>query len=153
MFIVAIKIVDLHQRMQTDADEHIGEKLWPVLKGIIMTAIENRQDLIIEGAYIFPEYLSSFSENYMEHILPVFICFTEQYIRSNFSTAIIKYRHAAETRGYEEDRPVEEFIRDHVSLMQKCEACKLKYFIINMNYEEEMEQVFSFISASLKSNC
>ncbi len=44
----------------TDADEHIGEKLWPILKGIIMTAIENKQDLIIEGAYIFPEFLKKF---------------------------------------------------------------------------------------------
>lgn len=136
----------------TDADEHIGEKLWPILKGIIMTAIENKQDLIIEGAYIFPEFLKSFSENYMIHILPVFICFTEKYIRSHFLTGIIKYRHAAETRGYEEDRRLEEFICDHMNIMQKCETCKSKYFSINMNYEEEMEQVFKYISASLESN-
>ncbi len=40
----------------TDDNEFIGEKLWPIIKGIIMTAIENHQDLIIEGAYMFPEY-------------------------------------------------------------------------------------------------
>jgi len=136
----------------TDANEHIGEKLWPILKGIIMTAIENKQDLIIEGAYIFPEYLSDFSAEYLKHILSVFICFTEKYIRSNYNAGIIEYRHVAEARGYEEDRPPEVFIQDHMTLMRKCEECEIRYFAIKLNYEEEMEKIYKFISESIESS-
>lgn len=35
-----------------DSDEVIGEKLWPIIKGMIMTSIENNQNMIIEGCYI-----------------------------------------------------------------------------------------------------
>ncbi|MGG3279359.1 hypothetical protein [Paenibacillus solani] len=40
-----------------DSTEDIGEKLWPILKGIMMTNIENKQNLIIEGCYILPHHL------------------------------------------------------------------------------------------------
>lgn len=42
-----------------DSIELIGDKLWPIIKGIIMTNIENNQSLIIEGCYILPH--STFS--------------------------------------------------------------------------------------------
>ncbi len=133
----------------TDDNEFIGEKLWPIIKGIIMTAIENHQDLIIEGAYMFPEYLSDFSVDYLKHILPVFICFSEKYIRLNYMTGILKYRHVVETRGYDEDRSPEVFINDHMNLMRKCEERDTKYFAIEMNYEEEMDQIYRFIKEAL----
>ena len=134
-----------------DANEHIGEKLWPILKGIIMTAIESDQDLVMEGAYIFPEYLEDLDQNYLDHILPVYICFTENYIRANYNSGIIKYRHIAEKRGYEEDRPPEVFIQDHTKLMEKCKASKINYFEIQTHYEEEMAKVYRFISQSIDS--
>ncbi|MBF4692014.1 zeta toxin family protein [Fusibacter sp. Q10-2] len=134
-----------------DADEHIGEKLWPILKGIIMTAIENKQDLVIEGAYIFPEYLKDLSQDYCDHILPVFICFSESYIQANYNSGIIKYRHIAESRDYEEDRPQEVFIHDHTNLMKKCEAAEISCFMIQTHYEEEMAKVYDFISDALES--
>jgi len=37
-----------------DSNEVIGEKLWPIIKGIIMTNIENNQNIIIEGCYLLP---------------------------------------------------------------------------------------------------
>jgi len=90
-----------------------------------MTAIENKQDLVIEGAYIFPEYLSDFSMEYLEHILPVFICFTEKYIRSNYETDILKYRHVAEAREYEEEmEQVYRFIKRRIHGYQN-RMCKL----------------------------
>ena len=35
----------------------LGETLWPVIKGIILTAVENDQNLIIEGCYILPHMI------------------------------------------------------------------------------------------------
>ncbi len=135
-----------------DSDEHIGTVLWPILKGIIMTAIENGQDLIIEGAYIFPQYLEDFTDTYMKHILPVFICFSESYVKSNYADGLIKYRHVVEKRSYVEDRSAEVFIQDHLQLMQKCEAYGCDYFKIEKDYEVEIDEVYAFISTWIKSH-
>ncbi len=64
-------------------------------------------------------------------------------------TGILKYRHVVETRGYDEDRSPEVFINDHMNLMRKCEERDTKYFAIEMNYEEEMDQIYRFIKEAL----
>jgi putative acetyltransferase len=45
-------------------DEITTEKLWPIIKGIIMTNIENNQNIIIEGCY-FPESIDDLSREYL----------------------------------------------------------------------------------------
>ena len=37
-----------------DDDEKLTEYLWPIVREMIKTAIENRQNLIVEGCYIPP---------------------------------------------------------------------------------------------------
>jgi len=133
----------------TDSNEHVGRILWPVLRGIIMTAVENKQDLIVEGAYIFPEYLIDMDSLYLDEIHPVFICFSKEYVEHNYESGIIKYRHVAEERAYEEDWAPEVFIKDHELLRGKCEKLGTKCFQIKSDYELEMETIFSFISDKL----
>ena len=133
-----------------DSNELIGNKLWSTIRDVISTSIENKQDLIIEGAYIFPEYLSDFDSECLNQILPIFICFSEKYIRENYETGILKYRHAEETRIYEEERSSEIFIQDHMTLMSKCEKNEVEYFAIDENYEEEMEKIYKIIKKSLE---
>lgn len=46
-----------------DNDEKITSFLWPIVKGIIMTSIENNQNLIVEGCY-FPFNLINYFSNF-----------------------------------------------------------------------------------------
>ena len=48
--------------VSVDEDEKITLYLWPILKEIIKTAIENHQNLIVEGTYIPFGFEESFSE-------------------------------------------------------------------------------------------
>ena len=86
-----------------DSTEHIGEHLWPILKGIIMTSIENKQNLIIEGCYILPHHLQDFKPPYSQHIMSVFLGFSTTYIRQNFQSNIVQHRNAIEARMYPEE--------------------------------------------------
>lgn len=133
----------------TDSNEHIGGKLWPILRGIIMTAIENEQDLLIEGCYIFPEYLNDFDEEYLARILPVFICFSEEYIREHYLTGIIQHRQVVEKRDYEEDRSPEVFLNDHNTFKNKCKEYGVNCFEIQSDYVTEMNKVYEFIVSKL----
>lgn len=58
--------------------------MWPFVSEIIKTAIENNQNLIIEGCYIPGEWAQSFSEDYLKHIRCVFIVMSQRYLEDRF---------------------------------------------------------------------
>ena len=46
-------------------DDDLTEYLWPIVKEIIKTAIENRQNLIVEGCYVPLSWRKDFDEGYL----------------------------------------------------------------------------------------
>lgn len=76
--------------------------LWPYAAEIIKTAIENDQNLIIEGCYIPREWKDSFTDEYLKEIRCMFIVMSEAYIRSRFED-IVRYNSVIEHRI--DDRP------------------------------------------------
>lgn len=67
----------------TEEDQEMMVFIWPYVAEIIKTAVENNQNLIIEGCYI-PEYWAdSFTEEYLPSIHTFFITMSEKYIRSH----------------------------------------------------------------------
>ena len=83
-----------------DSLEHIGEKLWGILKGIIMTNIENKQHLIIEGIYLMPEKIKELEidEEYAPEIISFYIGFSRDYIEKYFESKVLKNMGAVESR-------------------------------------------------------
>ena len=43
-------------------DEELTEYLWPIVREMVKTAIENKQNLIVEGCYIPPAWRKDFEE-------------------------------------------------------------------------------------------
>ena len=128
-----------------DSNEVIGEKLWPIIKGIIMTNIENNQNIIIEGCYLLSNLINDFEREYLDKIISVFIVFSTNYIKENFTSNIIKHRSAIETRNSKEDRPITKFINEHDELRKKCIENGVEHFEINSDYEKEIQRVYDFI--------
>jgi len=52
---------------------------------IIKTAIENRQNLVIEGCYIPFNWKADFSDEYLEQTQYYCLIMTEKYIKKHFS--------------------------------------------------------------------
>lgn len=128
-----------------DETEVIAEKLWPLVKGMMMTAIENDQHLIIEGSYILPHHLKEFDESYAEEIIPVFMGFSTSYIQQHFESKIKHYRNVIENRLYPEDRTIERVIEEHQALKEQCQGSDIAYFEIKQDYEEEILKVYGYI--------
>lgn len=58
--------------------------LWKIVKEIIKTAIENRQNLIVEGIYIPFDWQNDFSEDMLGQIKSYFIVMSKDYIENHF---------------------------------------------------------------------
>ena len=65
-------------------DQDLTNYLWPIVKEIIKTAIENNQNLIIEGCYIPFDYQKDFDDEYLSQIKYNCLIMSENYIKNHF---------------------------------------------------------------------
>ena len=65
-------------------DEDLTDYLWPILREIVKTVIENKQNLILEGCYIPPDWRRDFDERYLPSIRCICLAMTEEYIDAHF---------------------------------------------------------------------
>ena len=67
-------------------DEKMTGFLWPIIREIIKTTIENEQNLIVEGCYVPADWEQDFTLEYREKIRFRCLVMAEDYIRSHFGT-------------------------------------------------------------------
>ena len=65
-------------------DDELTDYLWPIVREIIKTAIENEQNLIVEGCYIPFDWRNNFEEQYLRWIRFICIAMSDEYIDSHF---------------------------------------------------------------------
>ena len=119
----------------SDSDE-LTAYLWPIVKEMIKTAIENNQDLIVEGCYVPFDYQKDFEDDYLKEIDFRCLVFSEKYIENHFED-ILKYASIIETR--DDDLPDKEQVISQNKLnLESCIEYKLKYILIEDKYELEM---------------
>ena len=128
-----------------DRTEVIGDKLWPIVKGMIMTNIENEQHLIIEGSYLLPHHLNDLDKRHLEKIISVFFGFSTNYILENFANKIVKHRNVIERRNWPEERTIQELIQEHEDFKMQCLQAGVTYFEIANNYDKEIGKVYDYI--------
>ncbi len=90
----------------TDSDEALTAYLWPVVREIIKTAVENEQNLIVEGCYVPADWEQDFSPTCREQIRFCCLVMTELYIRAHFDT-IKSHASVIEQRGAGDDLTLE----------------------------------------------
>ena len=87
-------------------DDELTGYLWPIVREMIKTAIENKQNLIVEGCYIPSDWRSSFEDDYLSHIRFICLAMTDDYIDSHFSD-IIQHGSDIESRTDDSDCTIE----------------------------------------------
>ena len=109
--------------------------MWPFVVEMIKTAIENGQNMIIEGCYIPAEWKDSFREEYLTHIKSMFIVMSEEYIRNHFSD-IESFANVIETRL--DDHPdIEQLIECSAGFKKDCDENGTPYFFIGDKFSVE----------------
>ena len=130
-------------------DEIITTKLWPIIKGIIMTNIENNQNIIIEGIYL-PYNINEFEQKYYSKIIYCKIGFSEKYIRKYLQTKIVRHQNIIEYREEDSSITVEEYIKENKAIKELCNKNNIKYFEIKENYNNEIRDVNKWIHKKYK---
>ena len=121
-----------YTRLTPEQDEELTAYLWPVVREMIETAVENGQDLLVEGCYIPFDWRASFSEEYLQHIRYCCLIFSETYIAAHMAD-IRRFANTAERR--QDDSLVkEELLAENADVLAQCRRHGCKYLLIDKAY-------------------
>jgi len=115
-------------------DEDLTEYLWPIVREMIKTATENKQNLIVEGCYIPFDWQKDFDSEYLENIKYFCLVMSEGYIRNHYSD-IKKYANSIEKRLDDEGCTIESVLADNTEMLSLAQRYNVNYILIGDEYE------------------
>lgn len=121
----------------TSKDEELTNYLWPIVVEMIKTAIENNQNLIVEGCYIPFDYKKYFDENYIDKIKYYCLIMSENYIKNNYNK-IIKNSNVIEKR-LDDDLDIKNLISDNHEALKLAKKYNVNYILIDKNYDIQID--------------
>ena len=115
-------------------DKDLTAYLWPIVREMIKTAIENKQNLIVEGCYIPFDWQKDFGSEYLENIKYFCLVMSEEYIRNHFAD-IKKYAKTIENRLDDEWCTMESVLTDNAKMLDLVQKYNVNYILIEDKYE------------------
>ena len=119
-------------------DESLTPYLWSIVKEIIKTAIENEQNLIVEGCYIPFDWQKDFEKEYLLKIKYYCLIMSKNYIQKHFYD-ILANESVVEKRLISEDLTQEQLIAENESKLQLCKQYALTYILIDKDYNIDID--------------
>lgn len=119
-------------------DGALTDYLWPIVREMIKTAIENRQNLVVEGCYIPFDWEKDFEKEYLDEIRFYCLVMSEDYIGKHFGE-IRRFASVIEERGEDEDCTPESVRRENAKMLEKCRRYGAEYIFIDEKYRVEIE--------------
>ena len=117
-------------------DDELTAYLWPIVREMIKTAIENKQNMIVEGCYIPFDWAKDFDKNYLKNITHYCLVMSEKYIRNHFDD-IVKYANIIETRLCDECA-LEGVLSDNKKAMELAQKHNLNIVLIDDEYKTDL---------------
>ncbi len=118
-------------------DNKLTEYLWPIVREIIKTAIENKQNLIVEGCYIPINWYKDFTKEYLENIKYYCLVMSENYIKNHFDD-IKNYENVIENR-LGNDCAIDSLLQDNAQVLELCQKHNANYVLIDDEYKIEID--------------
>lgn len=122
--------------MSDDGD--LTAYLWPIVREMIKTAIENRQNMIVEGCYIPFDWEKDFDAEYLENIRYLCLVMSENYIRNHFED-IKGYAGIVENRLDDEGCTLQSVLDDNREILKLARKHNVRYVLIDDRYEIDAE--------------
>ena len=118
----------------TSKDAELTAYLWPIVREMIKTAIENKQNLIVEGCYIPFDWQKEFDAEYLEYIKYYCLVMSERYIHNHFAS-IKKYANVIENRLDDKWCTMQSVLEDNAEILALAQKHNVNYILIEDHYE------------------
>lgn len=119
-------------------DRLLTDYLWPIVREMVKTAIENDQNLVVEGCYIPFDWANEFEREYLDKIRFYCLVMSDKYIVDHFDD-IRKFASVIEDRGDDEDCTQEMIRRDNAQMLEQCGRYGAEYIFIDEEYQVDIE--------------
>lgn len=119
-------------------DKELESYLWPIVREMIKTAIENHQNLIVEGSYIPFDWKHDFNNEYVKQIKFYCLIMTKSYIEKYFED-IKKYANIIETRIDDSWCTIESVIEDNAYYLEMCDKYGYNCILIDDKYQIDID--------------
>lgn len=119
-------------------DDALTNYLWPIVREMIKTVVENGQSLIIEGCYIPFDWQKDFESKYLEHIRYYCLAMSRDYIINHYSD-IKGCSNVIEKRLADDSCTMETLLRDNVRFLELAQEHNVNYVLIDDKYEINIE--------------
>ena len=120
------------------SDKELTAYLWPIVREMIKTAIENNQNMIVEGCYIPFDWENDFEKEYRDYIRYYCLVMTENYIRNYFAD-IKGYASVIENRMDDEYCTMESVLEDNAEMLKMVQKYGVNHILIDDRYDVEIE--------------
>ena len=127
-----------YTKLTPEDDAELENYLWPVVREIIKTAIENRQNFIVEGCYIPFDWAKDFNENYLEQIRYYCLVMSADYIKTHFAD-IKKYANVVEKRLSDECCTMEKVLEENARFLKLARKHRADYILIDNEYQIDID--------------
>lgn len=127
-----------YTKLTPEDDAELENYLWPVVREIIKTAIENRQNLTVEGCYIPFDWAKDFNENYLEQIRYYCLVMSADYIKTHFAD-IKKYANVVEKRLSDEWCTMEKVLEENARFLKLARKHRVNYILIDNEYQIDID--------------
>ncbi|MBQ3603004.1 MAG: adenylate kinase [Clostridia bacterium] len=117
-------------------DDELTAYLWPIVREMIKTAIENKQNMIVEGCYIPFDWAKDFDKNYLKNITHYCLVMSEKYIKNHFDD-IVNYANVIEERLYD-DCTLEDVLSDNARFAELAQKHNLNIVLIDDEYKTDL---------------
>ncbi len=122
----------------TSDDSDLTAYLWNIVREIIKTAIENKQNLIVEGCYIPFDWSDSFEKEYLDNIRYYCLIMSETYIKKHFDD-IKGYADIIESRLDDDYCTMESVMEDNRRNLVLAREYKVNYILIDEEYNVDID--------------
>ena len=119
-------------------DDKLTGYLWPIVREMVKTAIENKQNLIVEGCYIPFDWAKDFEKEYLDNIRYYCLVLSERYIKNHFAD-IKKYACAIEDRLDDDWCTLERVLAENAEVLSLAQKHNVNYILIEDEYEISIE--------------
>ena len=125
-------------------DEALTAYLWPIVREMVKTAIENDQNLIVEGCYIPFDWRRDLDDRYLPSIRFICLAMTDEYIKSRFD-AIIRHESDIESRMIKNDFSIDGLIAENQRLIAGFQDAGEKVVLIKSDYEQSITEILTSV--------